>query len=59
MTGIAERGPLARIPLGMTGHGLAQLHAEQAAWDAARDMRSHLAKHTVEDWLSRYPRGAS
>jgi hypothetical protein len=45
--------------LGMTGQGLAQLHAEQAAWEAAGKMRSHLQGHSVEDWLTRHPRSAS
>lgn len=45
--------------LGMTGRGLAQLHAEQAAWDAAEKMRAHLRGHSVEDWLTRYPRTVS
>lgn len=43
--------------LGMTGDGLAQLHAEQVAWDAARKMRDHLARHTPEQWLTQYRRG--
>lgn len=42
--------------LGMTGRGMAQLHAEQAAWRAADTMRKHLSEHTPEEWLTRYPR---
>ena len=45
--------------LGMTGHALAQLHAEQSAWNAAGTMRSHLRGHTVEDWLTRFPRSTA
>lgn len=41
--------------LGMTGRGLAQLHADRAAYEAARKMRTHLQGHSVEDWLTRYP----
>lgn len=39
--------------LGMSGQALAMIHAEQSAKKAARNMRDHLAKHSVEDWLPR------
>lgn len=38
--------------LGMSGHTLAAVHAEQVAKRASTDMRGHLEKHTIEEWLA-------
>lgn len=51
---LAEAITEARLEYGH--NGLAQLHADQAACEAARKMRTHLQEHSVEDWLTRYPR---
>ena len=45
--------------LGMSAQALGQLHAEQAAWDAAGKMRRHLAAHSPEQWLTQYRGGAA
>lgn len=38
--------------LGMSGHTLAMVHAEQQAKRASAEMRRHLETHDVLDWLA-------
>lgn len=44
--------PLAAI-FGMSGQTLAMVHAEQIATRVSDEMRGHLEKHSVLDWLPR------
>lgn len=38
---------------GMSGDTLARIHAEREAARVSLDMRGHLEKHSVLDWLAR------
>ena len=41
--------------LGMSGQTLALVHAEQSAKRASAQMREHLKRHDVVEWLTRTP----